>query len=118
MLNFLNKDESTAEIKKLIDNIEYKNFRIISMEVVSWLQRQHKYKNSKPLKLRSDYEWCNSLKVAVETWPALNDLLEVDAGECNFRDTVSEEDRSHLRKMAEQLYQPVLRTKAKRLVNY
>jgi hypothetical protein len=110
LLDYFNSEEPNPALATVVETLGQKNVRVIATELFSWLKRQKRFEHEKPLELKQQYAWCQELPLMLEQWPALGELFMVSAGRCDFRESVSIDQRHQIRTEAAERYQPVLRT--------
>jgi hypothetical protein len=110
LFDYFDGEQPSAALEKVLEVLDQVNVRLISMQLFSWLKRQQRFGNEKPLELRQDHVWCQDLPLMLKHWPAMNELFVIEARYLKFREDVSANQREQLRHIAVERYQPVLRT--------
>ena len=114
IIEYLNsQDESILNIQSSIQDKASLNSACI--ELLSWLKLERKRElwiaegrktMLKPLELSSNYEWYYSLIDLIDNNDCLNSLFEINNMKLCFKESVSEDVKTQLRKDAYELYTP------------
>lgn len=84
-------------LKKCFDK---ENLNVIVIEILSWLQLQHKRKiwieqgrkaKLNPMKLNMNYPWCNELIIYMSQDNALSEYFSISENTLDFRTDISKE---------------------------
>jgi hypothetical protein len=111
LLDYFNGKEPSLVLAKVVESLGLVEVRVVSEKLFSWLKRQQQYGNEKPLELKQQYTWCQTLPLMLEQWPEMNNLFAISSGKCVFRESVSSKERDYVRHLATEGYQPVIRVK-------
>lgn len=114
IIEYINSQNINIIIKNTqIDNIE--TFNSACYELLSWLKLERKREiwisegrktTLKSLVLNPDYNWCNLLTLITNQEETFNEIFEIKDNKLNFKDNISDTQKSEIRKTAYELYNP------------
>lgn len=91
------------------------NLNVIVMEILSWLQLQHKRElwieqgrkaSLKPMAISLEYTWCNDLEKYLQQDNALSSYFSIKNNVLDFKESISAETAHILRAYAYENYEP------------
>ncbi len=106
---FVDRGDVPPSVASLVEIVGKLGLRVVAIKLLSWLRFQAKWHNEKPLVLNWNWPWCQDMKKVLEWLGPLRELLEIEGNECNFKPSVSAEERAHYRRVALAGYNPPLR---------
>ncbi len=109
LLDCYNGNDSIPDLPTAVIELGKKNIRVISIELFSWIRRQHRFRNEKSLTLNMESTWCRELIRLLKLWPELDEILEAKSEKCNFRESVPRTDLDYIRKLVIEKYKPAIR---------
>ncbi|MBY0588798.1 hypothetical protein K2X85_16620 [bacterium] len=110
LLNFVNGVDNSLAVQRFIDSLGHANVYQVAIELFAWLKRHRRFRHEKPLELNFQHAWCKSLATLLNDWASLGELFEIRNDKCNFKDTVTSDERNRIRDLVEEQHRPVLRT--------
>jgi hypothetical protein len=110
LLDYVNTRQVPASLSKMRECLGQREFRVISITILSWLKSQNRLLKKRPLRLNMQYPWCVNLSSWLEQDERLAKVLTISDNTCDFSDEVSETERKAIRIMVDEGYQPKLMT--------
>jgi len=109
MLSFVNLRECHGGFGKFVKSVGVSLAYTIAVDILRWLQLQHRYSTERGLELRTN-EICESVRDLLNADQSLAKLFCITGEHLDFRPEVDTSERQKIREFAEAGYKPTLRT--------
>jgi len=111
LIIFLKRGEALGEYKTALEIFDFRELRIIGINIVSWFRVEAIRKVSKPMVLNMEFEWSNDIIKLVSSVPEFQILFEVRDNKLFFSKSISEQERKSAMAFVRENYKPKLMSK-------
>ena len=83
--------------------------RDVAIKILGWLRGIARLKKIYPLRLNTNYEWCNDLQIFLNNSSEISEYFEIIDWKLQFKSNVNSDEITNILRIVEKEYNPVLR---------
>lgn len=107
LMEYYKSNNSTNdELTKALDLLGPQRLNVVVLDLLRWLEYQHRGGHRRPLQLREDWQWCNDLVTLMNDHGCFQDVFVLDKWTINFRADIEDSERTKLLQIVSDGYKP------------